>query len=119
MRYGETIPKGLRPIENDEIMEFMWCDAILSDRPLMVDVYMQDCDWDNGIDDGDDNYELPEVVPPHQVADELLSTALVESLWDMDEREGEAEVERKQYRCERWYVSAIQYPRGRVDMFLP
>lgn len=43
LRYDETIPEGLRPIENDDSIEMMSFNVEETSR-LVVEVYMQDCD---------------------------------------------------------------------------
>ena len=111
LMFGKSLEDGLVPIENDDSIEMMWCDL----NPLgvhMAEVFTQDCEIDLGTE-----YYLPDVVQRHNIADPASIPSIVESIVEEHEINGEGWVERLEYRCERWYVSAIRVARGRVGRY--
>lgn len=110
--YGQTVPEGLCAIEDDDDLEMMWVNMYGNSRRI-AEVYMQDCDFEAGSAPGQ-FYLLPLGIPRHALAENEMPPIHVQALWEQDERDGEAFVERLQNRCERWYVSAMMYPRGRI-----
>lgn len=115
---GRMFPDNLRVLENDEDLQNMWKESGERNR-LVIEVFMQDCICEESPgDDGEMvlSYYLPAGMPmPRFDNDGNLPEEYVEDWKRRIKPEHAAQIEMLEYKCDRWYTSAIHYPRGFVS----
>lgn len=118
--FGKEWPKGLRVLETNKDLAALWKDAEHHNR-LVIVVYMQDSiaeetSGEDGISEL--SYVLPAGIPYLRLDYDGDLAELYANEWDAKIKATctPGMIEMLENRCDRWYSSAIAYPRGPVRM---